>query len=99
MIEIKEHVMIGYETLQASDKRRFATLIHTIEATDSIFTDATKGKLYKINLPENNFYVYRLSQKLRILIKISGDKTIIQDILTHDRLNRTFGKYLGKEQR
>jgi|JI10StandDraft_1071094.scaffolds.fasta_scaffold2458335_1 hypothetical protein len=94
MIEIKDHLYIGIENLRNADKNRFIEFVRSLETTNNIFNDFTKSKIQKINLPGSDFYIYKLSLKLRVLIKLETDKIIVQDILTHDRLEKYFKNFL-----
>lgn len=91
---IKNSVNITLQTLQTKDQQKFNTFISRINSFSN-FQDLFSDKnIKKLDIPNVNFYIYRLTQQLRILIKIEGNEIIIQDIFNHDRFSKIYKKHL-----
>lgn len=100
MLHIQSYLEeISLKTLKSSEQQRFNQFKNEVEKNDTIFTEPLKQKIRKINLPDSNFYVYRLSKDKRVLIKLVNDDIYILDIYTHDRMDQYFKKYMTSVDR
>jgi len=87
MIELTKSSRVAYEALSDRDKKRLMVFYHQIETEPN-----TLWKLYQAKkLPNiDNTYLLKLSEQLRAIVRIEGNKIIILEVVKHETLQRLF---------
>jgi len=84
---IQKRAEIALRSLEDGEQKR---LLSAIEKLDGLDVDIlkTKGKIRKFPSPDEPLYIYRGTQRLRILLSRQKNIWIVEDIVAHDRLKR-----------
>jgi mRNA-degrading endonuclease RelE of RelBE toxin-antitoxin system len=87
---IEDRVEQALRHLQPSEAKKIEHVIFSLEA-ESFETFRHRFQIYKLSIPNEQVFVLRATQRLRILFKYGEDQTIIiEDIVSHETLEKHF---------
>lgn len=87
-VDIKKPAEVALRSLQDTEQRRMMRVLDVLSSS----SPAEFGRNPKVHKLVTRFgeklYSYRGSEKLRLILSVEGDTLTVEDILTHDRLER-----------
>ncbi len=86
MIELTKSSRVAYESLKSPDKENFMRLYKSDDDLDLILRCYGARKLPDIE----NTYILNLSDQIRAIVKILGDKIIVLEIVKSETLKQIF---------
>lgn len=89
-IVFQQRAEVAFRSLAPAEKKKITKAIDSIRTSDSKEA-LISPKLQKlVGLSPTKLYSYPANHRLNLIISITQDKWIVEDIIHHDRLNRLF---------
>jgi mRNA-degrading endonuclease RelE of RelBE toxin-antitoxin system len=87
---LQRRAEVALRSLDKIEQSRILRAMHTISETDQ---KAIQRLPHVKKLQWQGFYVYRSSAKMRLIISFDGDVCVVEDIVSHDSLERFLGAH------
>jgi hypothetical protein len=86
-IVFQQRAEIALRSLAPAEKKKITKVIASLRASEGLISP----KLHKlVGLSPTKLYSYPANHRLNLIISITEDQLIVEDIIHHDRLNRLF---------
>ncbi|WP_304511905.1 hypothetical protein [Desulfobacula sp.] len=88
-ISIQRRAEIALRSLDKIEQKRILRSLSAISAIDRVnFSQDPKFRKLATGFSGKKLYIYKGSQKLRLILSFEGDVCTVEDIVDHDRLSR-----------
>jgi hypothetical protein len=88
---MRTRAAIALRSLSTRDRDKVVAALERLQTTD-FQSLLQRRQLYKLHqASETGLYVLRATNRLRVIVSKCGDALMVEDIMSHDRLDRLRG--------